>query len=70
MAKKIATIVTDLVEDIELTSPKEALENAGNEVTTIGFEANQTIKGKKGGEFTIDRALMKFLRRFRCALDP
>lgn len=57
MAKKIAAIVTDLVEDIELTSPKEALENAGNEVTTIGFEANQTIKGKKGGEFTIDRSI-------------
>lgn len=32
---KVAVIVTDLVEDVELTSPKEALEAAGHEVVVI-----------------------------------
>ena len=51
MTKKIAAIVTDLVEDIELSSPKEALEKDGNEVTIISFEADQEITGKKGTKF-------------------
>ena len=57
MTKKVAAIVTDLVEDVELSSPKEALEKAGHSVTLIGFEANQTIKGKKGTEFTIEKSI-------------
>lgn len=57
MAKKVAAIVTDLVEDVELTSPKEALEKAGHTVTLIGFEGNQTIKGKKGAEFTVEQSI-------------
>lgn len=57
MSKKIAAIVTDLVEDVELTSPKEALEKAGNQVTVISFEADQTFSGKKGGSFKSDRGI-------------
>ena len=57
MAKKVAAIVTDLVEDVELTSPKEALEKAGHTVTLIGFEGNHTIKGKKGAEFTVEQSI-------------
>ncbi|HJG22953.1 type 1 glutamine amidotransferase [Enterococcus durans] len=57
MTKKVAAIVTDLVEDVELSSPKEALEKAGHLVTLIGFEANQTVKGKKGTEFTIEKSI-------------
>lgn len=48
---KIATIITDLVEDIEVTSPKEALENAGHEVVIISNEGVDTVTGKKGTAF-------------------
>jgi len=57
MTKKIAVLVTDLVEDVELSSPKEALENDGNEVTLISFEANQEITGKQGNKFTSDKGI-------------
>ena len=57
MTKKIAAIVTDLVEDVELSSPKEALEKDGNEVTIISFEANQEITGKKGTKFKSDKGI-------------
>lgn len=61
MAKKVAAIVTDLVEDVELTSPKEALEKAGHTVTLIGFEGNQTIKGKKAQNSQSNKVLQMFL---------
>lgn len=57
MTKKIAAIVTDLVEDVELSSPKEALEKDGNEVTIISFEADQEITGKKGTKFKSDKGI-------------
>lgn len=40
MAKKVAIIVADELEDVELTSPKEAIEEAGHETVIIGDEAN------------------------------
>jgi len=43
---KIATVITDLFEDVEFTSPKEALENAGHEVVTIGYKENEEVTGK------------------------
>lgn len=61
MTKKVAAIVTDLVEDVELSSPKEALEKAGHLVTLIGFEANQTVKGKKELNLRLKKASMKCL---------
>lgn len=54
---KIAVPVTELVEDIEVTSPKEALEKAGHTVVLIEKEAGKTITGKKGGKFKIDKSI-------------
>lgn len=45
---KVATLITDLFEDIEFTSPKEALEQAGHTVVTIDKQGNTTIRGKQG----------------------
>ena len=41
MTKKVAIILADEFEDIELTSPKEAIENAGFETEIVGDTANQ-----------------------------
>lgn len=57
MTEKVAVLVTDMVEDVELTSPKEALEKAGYEVVLIEKEAGKLITGKKGTTFTIDVAI-------------
>lgn len=55
---KIATVITDLFEDSEFTSPKQALEQAGHQVITIGPEAGHTAKGKKAeAEVTIDKGI-------------
>ena len=57
MAKKVAVIVTDEFEDIELTSPQEAIEEAGHEVVIIGDEANSEIVGKHGAKATVDLSI-------------
>lgn len=58
MSKKIAVVLTDLFEDVEYTSPKEELEKAGHELVTIGFEAGETVEGKKGdASVTIDKGI-------------
>ena len=57
MTKKIAVLATNLVEDIELTSPKETLEKDGNEVILISFEAQQEFTGKKGTKFISDKGI-------------
>lgn len=44
---KVATVMTDLFEDVEFTSPRDALTEAGHEVTVIGPEADTTVTGKK-----------------------
>ncbi|MDH9161466.1 type 1 glutamine amidotransferase [Staphylococcus succinus] len=54
MAKKVAIIVTDEFEDSELTSPKEAIEEAGHETVIIGDEANSEVVGKHGAKATVD----------------
>lgn len=55
---KVATVITQLFEDVEFTSPKEALVDAGHEVVTIGFEAGETVEGKKGeATVTIDKSI-------------
>lgn len=52
---KVATVITDLFEDVEFTSPRDALQEAGHEVVTIGFEEGETVVGKKEeAEVTID----------------
>lgn len=57
MTEKVAVLVTDMVEDVELTSPKKALEKAGYEVVLIEKEEGKLITGKKGTTFTIDAAI-------------
>ena len=54
MAKKVAIIVTDEFEDSELTSPKEAIEEAGHETVIIGDESNSEVVGKHGAKATVD----------------
>lgn len=69
--EKIAVLVTDLVEDIELTSPKKALEAAGYEVLLIEKESGKKITGKKGTTFTIDASIDDvFPEEFRALLIP
>ncbi|MGK9045323.1 type 1 glutamine amidotransferase domain-containing protein [Mammaliicoccus vitulinus] len=54
MSKKIAAVVTDLFEDVELTSPQKALTDAGHEVVVIGEEKGKEITGKKGEKVKVD----------------
>ncbi|WP_057895455.1 type 1 glutamine amidotransferase domain-containing protein [Liquorilactobacillus oeni] len=54
---KVAVLVTDFVEDIEYTSPVEALKDAGHTVTTISPEGTETITGKHGTEIKVDKAI-------------
>lgn len=56
MGKKVAIIMTDKVEDIEFTSPAEALEKAGHTYDVIAPEVGE-IEGKKGGKFEATKAI-------------
>lgn len=52
---KVAVIMTDFVEDIEVTSPKQALEDAGHQVVIISEK--EMVKGKKGETFKADASI-------------
>jgi len=54
---KIATVITDMFEDIEYTSPKEALEAAGHEIVTIDTWSGNEVKGKHGKKVQIDKGI-------------
>ncbi|GAF37695.1 type 1 glutamine amidotransferase domain-containing protein [Lentilactobacillus farraginis] len=54
---KIAVIVTNDVEDVEYTSPVEALKNAGHEVVTIENQTGSQITGKHGVAITADKGI-------------
>lgn len=45
---RVAAVMTDLFEDVEFTSPNEALIDAGHEVVVIGPEAGEVAEGKQG----------------------
>lgn len=47
---KVAAVLTDLFEESEFFSPKEALEEAGHEVVSVGLEAGQEVNGKSEGK--------------------
>lgn len=50
--------MTDLFEDVEFTSPVEALKNEGHEIEVIGVEAGKTVKGKsENTEVTVDKGI-------------
>ncbi|QTM98742.1 DJ-1/PfpI/YhbO family deglycase/protease [Sediminibacillus dalangtanensis] len=57
MSKKIAVLVTDMVEEIELTDPAEKFKDAGHTIELIGQEAGKQITGKNGDSFTIDKGI-------------
>lgn len=58
MSKKVAVVLADSFEDVEYTSPVEALNKEGFETVVIGTEAGQTVKGKKEStEVTIDKGI-------------
>ncbi|GAB4074721.1 cysteine protease YraA [Barrientosiimonas marina] len=57
MSKHIAVLVTDMVEEIELTSPVNAYKEAGHTVDIISDEANKTITGKNGNEMQADKGI-------------
>lgn len=58
LSKKIAVLVTDMVEDSEYTEPVHAFKEAGHEVINIEKEAGKTVKGKQGeAVITIDKGI-------------
>ncbi len=56
-AKKVAVVLANNYEDVEATSPIEALENAGAEVTIVGIEKGE-ITGKKGDTQTASKTFV------------
>jgi protease I len=54
---KVAVIVTDLVEDVEYTSPVEALQQAGQQVVTISFDGKNELTGKHGTKIKVNQGI-------------
>ncbi|MDR4938519.1 type 1 glutamine amidotransferase domain-containing protein [Rossellomorea marisflavi] len=55
---KIATLITDMFEDVEFTDPEKAFKEAGHEVVTIESEKGKTVQGKQGdASVTIDQGI-------------
>lgn len=55
---KIATLITDMFEDIEYTDPAKAFNDAGHELFTIEKEAGKEVTGKQGEvTLTIDQGI-------------
>lgn len=58
MGKKIATVITNMFEDVEYTDPAKAFKDAGHKVVTIEKEKGTTVTGKnKEVEITIDDSI-------------
>ncbi|GIO24046.1 type 1 glutamine amidotransferase domain-containing protein [Oceanobacillus sp. J11TS1] len=57
MSKHIAALVTDMVEEIELTDPVKAFKEAGHTVDVISNEGNKTINGKNGDKIEADKGI-------------
>jgi protease I len=51
--KRVAVVIANNFEDVEVTSPVQAVESAGAEFVLIGIEAGK-VTGKKGHVFTVD----------------
>jgi protease I len=45
---KIAVILADMFEDVEYTKPAKAFKENRHELTIIGLQEEQTVKGKRG----------------------
>lgn len=59
MTKKIAAIVTDLVEDVELSSPKEALEKMATKSQSSALKPIKKSQEKKEPNSKATKELMK-----------
>lgn len=58
MGKKVATVLTNMFEDVEFTEPAKAFEEAGHEVVTIESEAGKSVEGKqKEATVKIDKGI-------------
>ncbi|RSL32520.1 type 1 glutamine amidotransferase [Salibacterium salarium] len=58
MMSSIATVMTDMFEDSEYTSPKEAFEKEGHTLTIIEKEKGKTVTGKnEEAEETVDASI-------------
>lgn len=57
MSKNIAVLVTDMVEEIELTDPAKHFKEANHKVDLIEQKAGKEITGKNGETFTIDKGI-------------
>jgi protease I len=57
MSKKIATLITNLFEDVEYTEPVQAFKEAGHEVITIDKQSSNEVTGKKGTTVKIDKSI-------------
>lgn len=55
---KIATVITNMFEDVEYTDPAKEFKDAGHDVVTIEKEKGKTVTGKnKEAEITIDESI-------------
>lgn len=54
---KVATVITNLFEDVEFTEPAAAIRDAGHEVVTIEKKAGEQVEGKHGEKLTIDKSI-------------
>ena len=55
---KIATLITNLFEDVEYTDPAKSFKEAGHQVTTIEKKAGEQVTGKQGNAtITIDQSI-------------
>ena len=57
MSKKIATLITNLFEDVEYTEPAQAFKEAGHEIITIDKQSGNQVTGKNGTTVNIDRSM-------------
>lgn len=57
MSKKIATLITNLFEDVEYTDPVQAFKEAGHEIITIDKQSGNEVTGKKGTTVKIDKSI-------------
>src|SRR5699024_1960009 len=57
MIKHIAVLVTDIVEEIKITSAVEACKEAGHTVDIISDEASKKIEGKNGDIIEADKGI-------------
>lgn len=57
MSKKIATLITNLFEDVEYTEPAQAFKEAGHEIITIDKQSGNQVTGKNGTTVNIDKSM-------------